>query len=67
MAIQAVGGDAAPDIGGVARGAGPQPVIQKEHGEPDPEQPADANEGLEQADGVGPTRDPHEDQLAGHE
>jgi hypothetical protein len=31
------------------------------------EQPADPNEGLEHADGVGPAGDPHEDQLAGHE
>ena len=67
MAVKAVGGGATPDVGGVGRGAGPEPVIQMEHREPDPEQPADPNEGLEQADGVGPARDPHEDQLTGHE
>ena len=54
MAVQTVGGGATPDVGGVGRRAGPEPVIQIEHREPDPEQPADPNEGLEQADGSAP-------------
>ena len=45
VAVQTVGGGATPDVGGVGRRAGPEPVIQMEHREPDPEQPADAERG----------------------
>ena len=67
VALQPVRFRATTDVRRVGRRSSAQPVVEVEHREPDAEEATHAHEHLEQAHGVRPTRDPHEDELTGRE
>jgi len=48
----------------MTRGALAQTVVEVEHLEADPQEPAESDEGLEQADGVVASRDPDQNEIA---